>query len=56
MNAKWASGPWVPEEKKQINLKAYRDFVGDWKFQIYSENPINNRYVLMDEKLYHSVK
>lgn len=29
MNAKWASGPWVPEDKKQINLKAYRDFVGE---------------------------
>ena len=30
MNAKWASGPWgLEEEKKQINLKAYRDFVGE---------------------------
>ena len=36
--------------------KEYRDFVGDWKFQIYSENPINNRYVLMDEKIYGELK
>ena len=28
MSAKWASGPWISEEK-QINLKAYRDFVGE---------------------------
>ena len=36
--------------------KEYRDFVGDWKFQIYSENPINNRYVLMDEKIFGELK
>ena len=32
--------------------KEFRDFVGDWTFQIYSKNNNNNRYVLMDEKIY----
>lgn len=36
--------------------KEFRDFVGDWTFQIYSENNNNNRYVLMDEKIYGELK
>lgn len=36
--------------------KEFRDFVGDWTFQIYSENNNNNRYVLIDEKIYGELK
>ena len=36
--------------------KEFRDFVGDWTFQIYSKNNKNNRYVLIDEKIYGELK
>jgi len=36
--------------------KEFRDFVGDWTFQIYSKNNNNNRYVLIDEKIYGELK